>query len=176
MNIYASSAALYKPEKIKVLIVAESPPASNTTGDTRYFYFPGNTKWDYLFTAIIQVVFPDEVIVISSPADKEKLLLKFRDAGFFLIDACEYPINKMSNGQKRKEILANYPNLKERLKDFVDKQTKIILIKKNVFELLAKRLSDDGFAVINKSFINFPSHGNQRIFKEKFSSVIKELL
>ncbi len=109
---------------------------------------------------------------MANPADKKRLLKKFREEGFFLVDACEFPINKVVEKDKNKAISDNYENLKNRLKKCVSKSTKIILIKKNIHELLVEQLRADGFDVINDDFINFPSHGNQAIFKEKFYDIL----
>ncbi len=58
MNIYAEAAKEFKPEKIKVILIAESPPAPDKKGNKRYFYFPGDSRWEYMFKAIMEVIFP----------------------------------------------------------------------------------------------------------------------
>ncbi len=62
----------------------------------------------------------------------------------------------------------------EKIKTLIDNETKIILIKKNIFKLLCDELKlNQGFKVINAEYLVFPSRQNNILtFKKK----LKEML
>jgi len=58
--IYKKARDKYKPDKIKVLFIAESPPFKKENQKLRYFYFEDVKQHDNLFKSIMVVVFPEE--------------------------------------------------------------------------------------------------------------------
>jgi len=156
----------YLPEQIDILFVAESPPHIKKP-PIRYFYNRDCTKGDSLFRNLIEVLFPGEY-----DRNKSEMLEKFKVNNYFLIDAVEYPINHIkSKRQRNKAVEENVDDLMNRIKRLPQPKG-IVLIKKNVYEILYQRLENEGFNVLNKEFVNFPSHGNQRIFREKISKIL----
>ena len=170
IELYEQASKKYKPKEIKILFIAESPPYAKKGEELRYFYFE-NTKGDFLFRSIIEVLFPEEYQ--KHTYDKTKFLKLFKENGFFLIDACEYPINQ--NSARDKFIKDDFDKLVNKIRNLVNLKTKIILIKKNIYELLFDRLNQQGFNVINKEHLDFPSHGHQPKFKEKLKKLLKEI-
>lgn len=172
--IYEKARTKYKPEnKIKVLFIAESPPFKKKNQKLRYFYLEDVTQYDNLFLSIMEIVFPEE-----RNREKGLLLNKFKENGFFLIDACEYPINQHKSDKIKKHhinIKENVLNLKEKIKTLIDNDTKIILIKKNIFRLLYDELKlNQGFNIINTEYLVFPSHNQRNILT--FKKKLKEML
>ena len=87
----------------------------------------------------MEVLFPDEYEHFKIDGNKILLLNKFKESGFFLIDACDYPIN---HHKDRNSFINNdFLKLIQKIETLIDKDTKIILIKKNIFELLFDRLN-----------------------------------
>ncbi|MHA1191647.1 MAG: hypothetical protein ACTSP9_05050 [Promethearchaeota archaeon] len=170
---YERSALKYKPEKkkLKYLFIAESPPYGPTKdGKPRYFYFDDVAEKDNLLRYIIKGVFSEEY----NKTNKKRWLSELRDNGFFLIDAVEYPIDNLPEGKERNDhIKKNIPILIEKIKDLVNNNTKIILIKRNIFEILIKKLKTPEFNVINKKLLPFPSRGWQNKFSEELSELLK---
>lgn len=170
---YERSALKYKPEKKKIeyLFIAESPPHKPTSdGKLRYFYFEDVTDKDNLLSYIIKGVFSKKY----NKNDKKLWLNRLRDKGFFLIDAVEYPIDSLPEGIERNDhVKKNIHILIEKIKDSVNNDTKIILIKRNIFEILSKELKAPEFNVINKELLPFPSHGWQNKFSEELSKLLK---
>lgn len=169
--IYKEACEDYKPDKIKVLFIAESPPFQKEKQKLRYFYFKDVTQFDSLFKNIMEVIFPNE-----KNRDKGALLDKFRENCFFLIDACEYPINQHEDIIRKHHILIkeNLLNLKEKIETLTDAETKIILIKKNIFQLLCvdQNLNQE-YNIINREYLVFPSHKNNIL---TFKKQLKEML
>jgi hypothetical protein len=167
---FQEAAEKYHPAKIRFLFIAESPPHVKEGVEPRYFYFEEYRGKDFLFRAIAEVLYPDEFDEFKKSGDKKALLGKLSENGFFLIDACDYPINQHKD--RDRFVNKDFPNLTEKIRRLVDGETKIILIKKNIYDLLFDRLRSEGFNVINSEHLDFPSCGNQLKFKEKLKRLL----
>ena len=172
-NDYQALRESFKPKKITCLLIAESPPASKGE-EKRFFYNPNCEKIDYLFKAIMQVLFPE-----FNPNEKGKKLFylkKFQEKGFYLIDAVDYPINDRKIAERNKVIQKNLNSKIQEIKSLIKKDTPIILIKANIFELFYQKLIDEGFTnICNQEAIPFPSHGRQKEFQTKFKQCLEKI-
>ena len=146
MNIeyFKTQSEKYLPDKIKYLLIAESPP-----NDIRnYFYYDGpKPKYQMFFQNIIMAIYNEHCA--TDPVCREFFLDKFKEDNFFLIDSVE-------SFDKKDFILENFPKLRGKLIDLnkenlVDGKTKIILIKKIVCELLKDPIENDKDIIFNKS-------------------------
>jgi hypothetical protein len=152
------AAALYKPERVKLLLIAEAPPAAVD----RYFYFPEVTSQDSLFRYVASSVLG----AVPTRANKAELLGKLRDAGVFLIDVCLNPIFDKS------DLGACIPDLVERAMALSPQH--IILIKATVYDVAFGPLSDAGLPVVDER-IPFPGSGQQLRFRQLFGSALSEI-
>ena len=147
----------YTPETIQAVFVLESPPRSG-----KYFYDAGGETTECLFRALMDVIG-------YTPATKEEGLREFQKRGFIVVDASYIPVNNYPSGSKVRndKLLAEYPNLLRDLEHLIpQKDAPLILVKKNVFQILGLRLSQEGYAVVNTEVIPFPSHQWGRRFQE----------
>jgi len=139
---YKKASLKYRPEYIKYLFVCESPPAYKNKDDMSYFYFENNRSSEILFSTIIKAIY--DIDYKKKTHNKAELLESFKRDGFFLLDAVFYPINKDLEGKRtsekirKQEIYNNMPDFIGELKKMVDeklidKNTKLILIKKTVY-------------------------------------------
>jgi len=160
----------YKPEVIRVLLVAESPPMLETK---RFFYFNNVTKGDSLFIETMKVLYQKEFSDVKElRSRKPDFLLKFKSDGLYLLDACKVP---MSNSkEKEQKIRRCLPELKHEILSIASQKTPIILISKSVYDALFQKLIQDGFNVINETMIDFPGSGGQKKFREKLASLLKK--
>jgi hypothetical protein len=150
----------FEPESIRLAIIAESPPASG-----KYFYDPTGALSEPLFAALMkQLGF--------TPTTKESGLREFQQRGWVL---SYEPVNALSGAARDEIIVRDYPLLHDDLAKLLpDRSTPLVLVKRNVCELLEPKLTDDGFKVLNKgSFISFPSHGQQTKFHRQFSAILE---
>lgn len=116
----------YTPERIKLAIIAESPPASG-----KYFYDDKGKVSEPLFKALMK-----HIGFKSSPSTKADGLRRFQKRGWILVDATYEPVNnKRSNRQKAKVIQRDYVRLRRDLEKLGSPP--LILIKKNVCQILA---------------------------------------
>jgi len=162
----------FKPKKITCLLIAESPPASEGE-EKRFFYNPNCEKIDYLYKAVMQVLFPE-----FNPKERGKkrfYLKKFQEKGFYLIDAVDYPINDRKITERNKLIQKNLNNKIQEIKNLIKKDTPIILIKANIFRLFREPLLKNGFTNICNKKIPFPRPEWQKEFKKEFKECLKKL-
>lgn len=156
----------YKPDIIKYLLIAQAPPDSIE----RFFYYTNVPKHDYLFLGITGVLYPKlkrEFLISRRNADlKNSILFKFKEEGFYLIDLSELPITYLTTNLEEQ-----LPKLAEKIKELVHDDTKIILIKSDVYKL--------AFSYLNNSFKNgidvkipFPSNGHYKDFRLMFSKAL----
>ena len=153
----------YRPQQIRLLLLAESPPDCEG-GDFRFFYAPTKSH-DNLYQNVMKVVFSD-----FEPARDQKMmwLEKFRDAGCYLVDATDTPVNHMSDKEKERILLEARPAKIMELQALVGNETPIVAIKANVCKVFLESLRLAKLTVLNQGSIPFPSHGNQTRFQKLF--------
>ena len=158
----------YKPDEIKYILVAEAPPESLD----RFFYFLNVKSYDWLFLGVMQTLYPqqkDEYIMRKRDSSlKEKLLLQFKEDGFYHIDLLDYPLSYYTGNlsETKSELI-------KKVKKLANERTQIILIKANVYDTAFVDLKESGFNVIDKR-IDFPASGGQIKFQEKFNAALEE--
>jgi hypothetical protein len=163
---YIAARNRYKPRHIKVLLIVEAPPDSLD----RFFYFEDVKKQDSLFLEIMGILYPDQKAeYLASGRDtelKKELLQAFRTDGFWLMDLSEVPLSISGNS-----LESCVPHLLERLNKYIDKTTPVVIIKTNVYDLCYSVLRAEGYNVVAER-MPFPGSGQQRIFREKFRTVV----
>jgi hypothetical protein len=152
----------YVPERISLVIIAESPPASG-----RYFYNPAGATSEPLFTALMKQL-------RFSPVSKEEGLRKFQRRGWVLVDATYEPVNQLTGSSRDRVIERDYPLLCDDLATLIsDRSIPLVLIKKNVCKELEPKLVHDGFKVLNLGKgVPFPSTGRQKEFHQQFGAIL----
>lgn len=184
---YMKAAERFLPDKIKVLFIFESPPFPPTvnpvTGvknpEWSYFYRYESTRSNFLRNKVSIALFNEKM-------DIAKVFLeRFCKSGYFLIDAVNYPINKITEDkglikltskgevdskERQKIVYSESQKLVDSVKYWMDKseltdinELKILVIKVPVFNGLMlynnpfKSLVDNGtFKVLNDYSIPFP--------------------
>jgi hypothetical protein len=169
-EVYAIASNRYKPKRIRTLLIGEAPPCATD----RFFYFEDVKKQDSLFLEIMGVLYPEEkqrYLKKGRPTEgKADLLQLFQEDGFWLIDLYEVP------GDFSKELEEQVvPNLLKRLPKYIDKQTPILLIKANIFDLCYGPLQEAGYNV-SEERIPFPGSGQQGVFREKFRRALEAVM
>jgi hypothetical protein len=176
MTSYDSVRQAYRPKHIRVLFIAESPPPRPEIQSSRQFYYTDRIrKDDRLFTNTIRALYP-ETADIPEPAleeEKEKWLRQFQADGYYMIEALEdSQEHEVTKKQRQERIQAAVPQLVERVKTLARPDTKLILIKSNVFDKAAGPLREAGFNVLNTGLVDYPGHFNQRAYREKIATLL----
>ena len=153
----------YTPERLKLAIVAESPPASG-----KYFYDDKAKVSEPLFAALMQHV----GFVDDRPVTKVDGLRRFQQKGWLLVDATYEPVNELPDRQKADVIKRDYASLRHDLDGLGGPD--LILIKANICRLLEPLLVRDGFNVLNRGrVVYFPSNGRQPDFHRQFGDIMR---
>jgi hypothetical protein len=177
MNSYDDVKKKYKPNHIKFLMIAESPPPAPEVQSSRQFYYTDHIrKDDRLFTNTIRALYPEAIERPESELeqDKEGWLNRFRTDGWYMIEALEKSqAHEVTKQQRQERIRESLPQLLKRVRELADPDTKIILIKSNVFEIAAQPLRDAGFTVLNRELVDYPGRFNQKDFREKLAALAK---
>jgi hypothetical protein len=148
-------AARYRPANVKLLLVAEAPPASLD----RYFFFDDVTEQDSLFRYVYRGLLGKE----PSRSDKSRWLAEICDLGVFLIDLKEEPVDGTP-------LKVHVPSLVERCRAL--DPDRIILIKTTVYDAAYHALREAGMPVCDAR-IPFPVSGRQREFEAAFARALK---
>jgi hypothetical protein len=155
---------VFKPKSPELVFIAESPPASG-----KYFYDTSGGVTEPLFRAMMR-----DVLNIS-PQSKRDGLHAYQEAGYLLVDATYVPVNKgLTAKQRDAQILSDYPLLLDDLASLgIGGNTRIVLVKANICRLLDRKLSSDGFNVLNRGMVvPFPASGNQTRFRQSISGIL----
>ncbi len=175
MSDYDTVRQKYRPEHIKVLLIAESPPPAPEVQSSRQFYYTDRIrKDDRLFTNTIRALYPEtaEVPEIELEQNKSHWLERFRDDGWYMIEALEASqAHGVTKKQRQQRLEAALPRLIERVRALVELDTKIILIKSNVFVVAAEPLREAGFRVLNTELVDYPGQFNQRTYRQKITEL-----
>ena len=168
-NDYAKARNKYRPSRVNVLLVAESPPSSGG-----YFYAERAIGKDHLFRETMKAL---ELWPVDHPmrkgCDKRPMLKQFKSLGFFLIDTCELPVDKMTPRRRRLSTIQGALTLPQRVKKL--DPGRILIVKKTVFNPVRQALGIAGFEdrILNKRSLPFPSHGNQKRFRRMMRGLVK---
>ena len=182
---FAEAARRYLPKPLRVLFIAEAPPAFKVN---RLFYFLDLTDGDTLFLEMMKVLYPLEVGFIRDRFQpgtcvkqirqrKPELLRKFQEDGYHLIDAYEQPMpDGADTAAKTRLMRSTLPVLLTRVRQFVgQKDVPMVLIGGITYSVCAEALRRDGRNVANDAMINHPARGGQVLFRSKLETVLSKL-
>lgn len=179
MSSYDEIRETYKPKHIKALLIAESgPPAANIQSSRHFYRSDQIRKDDRLFTNTMRALYPTlaDTTEAELEQDKEKLLHQFQADGWYMIEALPMSQKHEVTKKQRQVLIAEHlPQLIDRIKKLADKDTKLILIKSNVFDVAAKPLRAAGYTVLNEELLDYPGHFNQRAFREKLAAMASKI-
>ncbi len=177
MSSYETARQRYQPDHIKVLFVAESPPPAPKVQSSRQFYYTDRIRRDdRLFTNTIRTLYP-EALHTPEPeleAHKDDWLQRFQHDGYYMIEALqESQPHEATKQQRQERIATQLPYLVERVRALAAPDTKIILIKSNVYAVAAEPLRQAGFTVLNHELVDYPGRYNQQAYRYKVSKLLK---
>lgn len=171
MNRIEKARQKYRPAKVRLLFVAESPPPSVE----RFFYYEDVREKDSLFLEMMKVLYVPDASAPEIRPRKAEYLRRFREDGYFLMDALDEPIGVKGTAAKTKKVVAHRDAFLDRLSPVVGSETPIILIARPVYDGLLTFLNENGFNVVNSEMIDFPGSGRQGAFKEKMGRHLTQL-
>ena len=180
MDDYDTIRQQYRPSSIKVLLIAESPPSLNpNSGGSRHFYRTDMVRpEDRLFINTIRALYPEALDApqLELESQKQSWLHRFQADGWYMIEALPTSLAHEVTKKKRQELIKQHlPALLERVKNLADKDTKLILIKSNVFDVAATPLRQAGFTILNTELLDYPGRFNQQAYRSKLAAMKQRL-
>src|SRR5437868_7689299 len=97
----------YRPDRLRYLLIGESPPDPGD-GERRFFYSP-SLRADNLYRGVATAVYGEEEEL--DVRDKPAVLEHLRRDGFWLIDAVEDLVNKLTRSARARAVAENVPRL-----------------------------------------------------------------
>ncbi len=177
MSTYNTLREQYRPKRIKILFIAESPPPDTTIESSRHFYRSDRIRRDdRLFVNTIKALYPEAARKTEGEIEpkKEQWLRRFQADGFFMIEALENSqVHEVTKQQRQEKIRKYMPHLIKKVQELAKNNTSIILIKSNVFDIAAEPLRQAGFKVLNTEIVDYPGRFNQRTYREKIVDLLK---
>jgi Domain of unknown function (DUF6602) len=173
---FRTARARYRPEKLRLVFVAEAPPASESD---RFFYFHDVRNHDALFLNLVRAVYRDvravkDVSLIRQR--KAELLEAFKRDGLYLIDASDRPMPKgASDAEKIRILVKALPTLRAKVEELStgDRRLPFVLISGNVNAACRAELERVGANVRNREPIDFPFGNWQARFHKQMSDVLR---
>jgi hypothetical protein len=151
----------YRPRKVRFLIIAESPPSSGG-----FFYFRETIGKDHLFRETMKAVglWPRNE-PMRRGVDKAPMLRRFQSMGFYLLDTCIFPVDKLTRPERRRTVLSQTPRLLKEVREA--NPDHILIVKSSIFNPVSNALRESGLwtRVLNTGPVPFPSHGNQSKYR-----------
>jgi hypothetical protein len=168
----------FKPHTIRLLLIAESPPPAASVQSSRHFYRHNQIRsGDRLFINTVKALYPDleRETETTLEASKLKLLEQFQRDGGYMIEALDdSQPHEATKKQRQEKIRLNLPRLIDQVRTLASPDTKIILIKSNVFDVAAEPLRDAGFTVLNTALVDYPGQFNQSAYRTKLRALAQK--
>jgi hypothetical protein len=180
---FAAAGKRYRPARIKLLFIAEAPPAYRFH---RFFYFTDLKDGDTLFLEMMKVLYPD-IVGFSEDGDaassytardarlqKASLLERFVQDGFYLTDASEEPMpDDASLVIKTRMLREALPALRRKVHRLCPAQNMpIVLIGKPTYAVCSEALRRDGFPILNDGPVHHPARGGQTLFRAQLRKTL----
>ncbi len=176
-NEYEAIRQQHRPARIKVLMVAESPPPAPDVQSSRQFYYTDRVRRDdRLVVNTMKALYADAADLTEAEleADKAAWLHRFAADGWYMIEALEQSqAHEVTKKQRQEQIQVVLPRLIERVRALAEPGTKLILVKSNVFVTAAEPLREAGFYVPQTALLDYPGHFNQRAYREKLAKLAR---
>lgn len=176
MSTYEHARERYKPKHISLLLIAESPPPSAEVPSSRHFYRSEQVRVnDRLFTNTIWALYPETAGMPERELElhKENWLRRLQTDGVYMIEALLISQrHSVTKEQRQERIRAALPKLIARIHELASSDTRIILIKSNVFDVAAEPLRQAGFQVLNIALVDYPGRFNQRAYRQKLAALV----
>lgn len=165
---YAEAAAQYRPKKVRVLFIQESPPYAKE----RHFYFTGVTEHDDFWLNLMRFLYRADFGEDTTLERQRKgeWLKRFQRDGYWTIDASHDSISKGEHEERTEIIRGLAP---ERIQEVrAIKPEQVVLVKKSVFDGLNEALRAAGLPVVNDVAVPYPGRGQQT----RFAKIMGELV
>jgi len=151
----------YKPKKVKLLLVGESPPK-----DGVFFY--GSSQKCQMTTYTSQAF---ELAFNEKFKNIQEFLQFFKDKNCFLDDLCTEPVDKEDNNARNKKLQKSIPTFANKLRKINPEIIVIALMKIEQYVASAIKISKMNSQPTVYT-LPFAGYGHQKKFKNKFVKIL----
>ncbi|MFE4541555.1 hypothetical protein [Arthrobacter sp. NPDC056727] len=156
---YVQLRSQWKPERVKLLMIAESAPADvGNTSVRKCFYNADRLGPDNLFRGVVAAMYGASKDDLRR-SGKGPWLRRLRDDGFFLIDLAPFPVNSLTPSERRRVLHEAVPACITNAGKL--QPLGIVIVKADLYSLLAAPLTAAGLPILHDDPIVFPL-GNTR--------------
>lgn len=150
----------YLPSSVRILLVAESPPASG-----KFFYV------DSAMTSYTMKAFEKALgLEFNSTAH---FLEYFRDCGCYLDDLTETPVNDIQGIKREQHLKVGIPSLAERIKQM--QPSVVVTVLKKIEKHVIEAINKSG-VVTETHTLPFAGNGHQKKYIEELAKILKQHL
>lgn len=147
--------ARYRPQRITVLFVGESPPSKGS-----FFYCGGNNLLRHMRSAV------------GGPSEDTDFLKSFMERGWYLDDLVSTPLDDQSKFEREKRCQDGRADLASRILEY----------RPSAIVCLLRRIKDDveiaalmANSKARRYVVPFAGHGHQERFREEMKRIFPEL-
>ena len=152
---------LYRPERISVLLVGESP-ANNGS----FFYCANSRLYTYTAEAFRRAL----GVRVDDP---KRFLSMFKQAGCYLEDLSLKPLNGLGNSERRQARREAVPGLKRRVESASPQV--VICVMKGIADLVRGAVSEAGFSTVPFYTVPFPAMGHEEECAKALARILRRL-
>ena len=158
----------YLPGRVRLVFVAEAAPDD----PERFFYNPDVRQQDWLYLYLMTALYglPDSTKERRRLRTvKAEMLARFRDEGYYLVDALDYRLAAGTKSAARTRLIrtaapGKVAEIAALLAERGTADARVVLIKATVFDGMAEACVAAGLPLANRANIPFPSSGRQKEF------------
>lgn len=156
----------WKPQNVRLLLVAESPPTGSAT-----FYQGSGNLFDATREAFFTAFEADSAGSVA-PSD-EGFLNQFRKLGCYLEDLCASPISQLSDAERNWHRDSSVDALAGRVRELGPKA--VIAVMKAIEEPVKRALQKAGADAAQFFALPYPSQGHQSAYVGNLAAMLREL-
>lgn len=156
----------WKPSQVRLLMIAESAPDDGGDEAQRRFFYADNLGADNLFRSMVDAMYGATKDDLQRTG-KRPWLERLRNDGFFLIDLASSPVNALGSAARRRTLRSAVPGCVARAAAL--KPSGIIVVKVDLFAMLATPLVTADLPLLHKAPIPFPLGNTRAAFIEGFN-------
>lgn len=169
---YEDLRSKWKPEKINLLLIGESPPdGGGDPAKRRFFYAERLSQSDNLFRSVIHALYNSWKL--TKGEFKTPWHQKLFDDGVYLIDLAPVPVNHLSSIQRRKILRGSVEGCVEKVLKLGP--AGVVVCHTPSFGFIAEPLRDAGVLLLHDAPIPFPLGNKRAEFVEKMRAAVTRL-
>ncbi len=155
--------ARYRPERLRLLFLGESPPDPGQ-GEPRFFYGPTISRHHYLLLGMMEALYGVQADKVTGR--KTEWLQRFQADGFWMLDALDAPSESKKRADRLAVLRKAAPDAVERIKAAAP-AAGVILCHPLADEALRPFLRKAGILLLHEGAIPFPLPQWRRSFVDR---------